>query len=79
MIEGSTRRIGSVLVNSGDFQGFTVVERSVAAAMMDHHGVVLRYLVEVVDVELAIIFYLSVVEEISFDPNARWSRLGLGA
>ena len=60
-----------MLVDVRHLQGLTVVERGVAAAMMDHHRVFLRYLVEVVNVELAIVLHLGVVEEISFDPGAR--------
>ena len=72
-------RIGSVLVDSSQLQGFAVVERRVAAAMMYAHRMFLRDLVEIVNVQLAIVLHLRVVEEISVDPNARGRLLGFGA
>ena len=79
VIEGAARRIGRVLVNAGHLERLAVVERRVAAAMMDDHRMVLRHLVEVVDVELALVLHLGVVEEISLDPSARRRLWRLGA
>ncbi len=47
--------------------------------MVDRDREVLRYLIEVMNVELAIVFYLGIVEEIAFDPSARRRLAGLRA
>ena len=47
--------------------------------MLDHHRVVLRNLIQVVNVELAIIFNFGVVEEIPFDPIRPGRRAGFCA
>jgi hypothetical protein len=68
---GPAGRVGRALVDVRHFERLTVVERGVAAAMMHLDRVVLRHLVQVVNVEQAIVFHLGVVEEIAFDPGAR--------
>ena len=55
-VEGPAGRIGCVLVDVRHLQGLAVVERGVAAAMMDYDRVLLRYLVEVMNVQRAIVF-----------------------
>ncbi len=47
--------------------------------MLNHHGVVFRYLVEVMNGQLAIVLDLGVVEEIPLHPGARRRLTGLGA
>ena len=42
-----------------------------AAAVLDGDGMLLRHLVEIVDVECALVLHLGVVEEIALDPRAR--------
>ena len=78
-VEGSARRIGRVLVDVRHLEGLAVVERRVAAAMMHRHRMILRHLVEVVNVQRAIVLHLGVVEEIAFHPGARRSLASLGA
>ena len=72
-VEGPAGRIGRVLVDVRHLEGLAVVVRRVAAAMMDRDRVILRYLVEVVNVQLAIVLDLGVVEEIPFHPMYRAS------
>src|ERR1700676_1252154 len=75
-IEGSTRWIRRLLIYVRHLEGFAVVERRVAPAMMDRDRMVLRYLIEVVNVELPFVLYLGVVEKIPFDPGARRRLVG---
>jgi hypothetical protein len=51
----------------------------VAAAVTDGDRVLARNLVEVVDVERALVLHLGIVEEISLDPRARRRLAGFGA
>ena len=78
-VVGSAGRIGRVLGDTRHLQGLAVVVRGVAAAMMHQDRVILRNLIQVVNVELAIILHLGVVEEISVDPIARGRLLRFGA
>ena len=50
-----------------------------AAAMMDADGMFRRDLVEIVNVELAVVLDLRIVEEVAIDPKARGRLLGFGA
>ena len=70
-VKGSASRIRRVFVNIRQFKRLAVVVGRVAAAMMHRHRMVLRYLIQIVKVELAIIFHLGVVEKIPFHPSAR--------
>src|SRR5437870_1860719 len=57
-IERSTRWIWRILGDLCQLERFAVVERRVAAAMTDDDGVLGRYLVQVVDVERALVLEL---------------------
>src|ERR1700746_2524134 len=65
VIVSSAHAAGSVFGHSGQFQRLAVVKRRVAAAMMDHDRMFLGDLVKIVDVELAVVLYLCVIEEIA--------------
>jgi hypothetical protein len=70
-IEGSAGRIGRAPVDVGQLKSFAVAIRRVAAAMLNNHRMVLRYLIEIVNVQLAVVLHLGVSEEIPFHPGAR--------
>ncbi len=78
-IESSSGRIGRVLVDVRHLEGLAVVVRRVAAAMVNHDRVVLRHLVEIMNVQFAIVLDLGVVEEIPFDPGPRRCLTGFRA
>jgi len=69
-IEGSARRIGRVAVDIRHFERFAVVEHGVPAAMMHRHRVILRDLIQVVNIDQPVILHLGVVEEESFNPRS---------
>ena len=71
VIEGSPWPVGRAPGDLRQRERFAVVIRRVAAAMVDHHRVITRDVVEVVNIKLAIIFYLRVIKEISIYPEAR--------
>ena len=73
----STVWVGRVLCDARHGEGFAVVKRGVAAAVMDSNWMICRYLVEILCVERAIVLQFCVVEEIAFDPGTR--RRGEGA
>ena len=70
-IERPARRIGCVPGDARHLERLAVVVRRVTAAVVDGDRMVLRHLVEVVDVQLAPVLHLGVVEEIAVDPRAR--------
>ncbi len=78
-VESSARRIGRVLVDVRHLQRLAVVESGVAAAMMDHNRMVLGDLIQIVNIEQAIVLHLGVVEEKPFHPCARRRLLGFRA
>ena len=78
-VERAAGRIRRLAVDVRHFEGFGVVERGVAAAVVDGDGVVLGNLVEVVDGELAAVLHFGVVEEIAFHPVAGRGLGGAGA
>ncbi len=69
-IESPGTRIGRVSGDAGEFERLAVVIRGVAAAVADGDRVLFRHLIEVVDVERALVLHLGVVEEESLDPKS---------
>src|SRR5215469_12861276 len=79
MFISTTRRVSSVLIDSRQRQRFAVVVGCVSAAMMHTYRVLLRDLVKVVHIKWALVLYLCIVEEISFDPKSYRCLLGFRA
>ncbi len=78
-VEGPGGRVGRVPGDPRQRHGLAVVIRGVTAAVTDGDRVFARHLIEVVNVERALVLHLGVVEEKSLDPKA-WGRLaGFGA
>ncbi|PYP60790.1 MAG: hypothetical protein DMD26_19000 [Gemmatimonadetes bacterium] len=78
-IERAAGRIRRLPGDVRQLERLAVVERRVAAAMMNDDGMLRRHLVEVVDVERTLIRQLRVVEEIPVDPCTRGRRARLRA
>ena len=78
-IERPARRIRRVLRDAGQLERLAVVERRVAAAMLHDDGMLGRHLVEIADVERALVLELRVVVEVALDPRARRRLLRLRA
>jgi hypothetical protein len=78
-IVGAGLRIRRIPGDAGEFERLAVVKRGVAAAVADLDRVIARHLIEVVDIELAVVLHLGVVEEISLDPKSGRRLAGFGA
>src|SRR5579871_254733 len=70
-IEGSTGRVRRALVDVRQLESLAVVEGGVAAAMMDGDRMILRDLVEIMNIELPVVLHLGVIEEIPLHPDTR--------
>src|SRR4029077_13837568 len=62
-VERAAGRVRRVASDARELERLAVVEARVATAVLDRDGVVLRHLVEIVDVQLPLVFYFRVVEE----------------
>jgi hypothetical protein len=78
-VERAAGWIRRVLGDSRELKRFAVVERGVTAAMQHSHWMVGRDLVEIVNVERALVLELRVVEEVSLDPRSRRRLACFGA
>ena len=70
VVVSSARAVWSVLVHSSQFQCFAIVVGRMAAAMMDAYRMLGRDLVQVVHVELPVVFYIGIIEKVTLDPKA---------
>ena len=78
-VKRPARRVRRLTVHVRDFERLGVVERSVAAAVVDGDWMVLRDLVEIANIELATVLHFRVVEEVAFNPGAGRCLRGAGA
>ena len=69
--------IRGVLVDARHFQRLGVVERGMATAMLHGDRMILRHFIEIVHVQLALVFHLRIVEEVALHPCSGRRLLGL--
>ena len=75
-IKRATKGIARILRDAREFEGLRVVKRRMPAAVRDRHRVFGGNLIQVVNVELALVPHFSVVIELTFHPEPGLGLMG---